>query len=152
VNAQDCFEISFTDVKKHQHTALAKTPVKVNEWYHLAAVSDGLTLRLYIDERDGKGYQLCATNKLNTTRGSTALLAPNPNANWSVGRGRLSRLTCEWFQGWIDEVRICDVALEPSEFLFAPRSQSKRLEGSVAAAFRGKRGGRREVQANWRQD
>jgi hypothetical protein len=131
VNAQDQFEISFIDVKKHQHSALAKTPVKANQWYHVAAVSDGLTLRLYVDERDGKGYQLCATSKLNPGRGSTALVATNPNANWSVGRGRVNRLTCEWFQGWIDEVRICNVALEPSEFLFAPPGQGKHLEGSV---------------------
>jgi hypothetical protein len=158
VNAQDRFEISFTDVKKHDHSAIAKSPVKVNQWYHLAAVSDGLTLRLYIDELDGKGYQLCATSKLNATRGSTALVATNPNANWSVGRGRLNRLTCEWFQGWIDEVRICDVALEPSEFLFAPPGQEKRPEGSVAVASRAakdaghaRHGGRREASVSWRQ-
>jgi hypothetical protein len=132
INAQDQFEIFFSDVKKHAHAAVANMPVKANQWYHLAAVSDGLVLRLYIDERDGKGYQLCGTSKLNPTRGPTALGATNPNAQWSVGRGRMNRLTCEWFQGWIDEVRICDVALEPGDFLFAPRNQAKRPEGSVA--------------------
>src|SRR4029077_5740699 len=73
VNAQDRFEVFFRDVKFHSHTAAAaKFPVKANQWYHLAAVSDGLNLRLYIDERDGTGYQLRATNKLNPTRGSTS--------------------------------------------------------------------------------
>ncbi len=132
VNAQDRFEVFFRDVKFHSHTAVAKMPVKANQWYHLAAVSDGLNLRLYVDVRDGTGYQLRATNKLNPTRGSTALASTNPNAQWSVGRGRVNRLTCEWFQGWIDEVRICDVALEPGEFLFAPTSQEKRPQGTLA--------------------
>ena len=60
INAQDRFEIFFSDVKYHSHTAVAKIPVKANQWYHLAAVSDGLNLRLYVDGRDGKGYQLRA--------------------------------------------------------------------------------------------
>jgi hypothetical protein len=134
INAQDRFEIFFSDVKKHSHTAVARMPVKANQWYHLAAVCDGLTLRMYIDERDGKGYQLHATSKLDPTRGPTALGATNPNAQWSVGRGRLNRLTCEWFQGWIDEVRICDLALEPGEFLFAPAGTVKHSEGNVAGS------------------
>ena len=135
INAQDRFEIFFSDVKRHTHTAVSKMPVKANQWYHLAAVSDGVALRLYIDERNDMGYLLRATSKLNPARGPTALGATNPDAQWSVGRGRVNRLTCEWFQGWIDEVRICDVALEPGEFLFAPLIGAERGE-SIAAETR----------------
>ena len=131
INPQDRFEIYFRDVKHHQHTAVADVPLRENQWYHLAAASDGETLRLYVDARDGQGYQLRATAKLNSKRGSTALGATNPNAEWSVGRGRVNRLTCEWFQGWIDEVRICDVALPPSEFLFAPAGSRRAIDGGV---------------------
>jgi hypothetical protein len=77
------------------------------------------------------------------TTGSTALargvyptddpLAISPGAGypyiWSVGRGYYDgRVGC-WFQGWIDEVRICDAALEPSEFLFAPRAGTTLARG-----------------------
>jgi hypothetical protein len=64
----------------------------------------------------------------------------------------VNRLTCEWFQGWIDEVRICDVALDPEEFLFAPRSQEKHPARSVAKAAGTTRaappGGRLSPQSN----
>jgi len=42
---------------------------------------------------------------------------------WSVGRGCYDGGMCRWFQGWIDEVRICDVALTPDDFLFAKQSE-----------------------------
>jgi hypothetical protein len=132
INSQDRFEIYFQDVKRHQHTAVAKLPVRENEWYHVAAVSDGETLKLYVDARDGHGYQLRATTKLNSKRGSTALGATNPKAEWSVGRGRANRFTCEWFQGWIDEVRISDIARDPDTFLFSARSAEEEADSAEA--------------------
>jgi hypothetical protein len=134
INPQDRFEIYFKDVQHHSHKAVASWHVRANQWYHLAAVSDGRRLRLYVDARDGRGYQLCSEHDLFPERGSTVLGPTNLNAEWSVGRGRLNRVTCEWFQGWIDEVRICDVALAPNEFLFAPRGQGK--QAAVAALAR----------------
>jgi hypothetical protein len=132
INPQDHFEIYFCDVKHHSHKAVAKWRVRENRWYHVAAVSDGKTLRLYVDARTGQGYELCASCDLHPERGVAVLGPTNPNANWSVGRGRLNRLTCEWFQGWIDEVRICSVALAPSDFLFAPRGQSRLVQARAA--------------------
>ncbi len=93
--------------------------VKENHWYHLAAVSDGLALRLYVDPLDGQGYQLRATTAL-ATAGGTALGVGTATAHWTIGRGRDTdgRMAC-WFQGSIDEVRISDVARSPDEFLFS---------------------------------
>jgi hypothetical protein len=136
INAQDKFELFFYDVKHRQHKAVAKAVVKQNQWYHVAAVSDGRTLRLYADSQDGQGYQLLATTKLNPDRGSTALATTNPNAEWSVGRGRVNNYTSEWFQGWIDEVRISDVAREPGDLLFAAKKQENPTE-KLAATARG---------------
>ena len=90
--------------------------MQANQWYHLAAVSDGQNLRLYVDSRDGRGYRLCDTSYLYPEHGATVLGSTNGNAEWSVGRGRMNRLTCEWFQGWIDEVRVCNVALRARRF------------------------------------
>jgi hypothetical protein len=134
INAEDKFEIFFYDVKHRLHKAVAKAAVKENQWYHVAAVSNGQTLRLYADSQDGHGYQLLATTKLNPQRGSTALGATNPNAEWSVGRGRVNDYTSDWFQGWIDEVRISDVAREPGDFLFAAKAQENQAEKQAATA------------------
>ncbi len=132
INPYDRFEIYFKDIKHHAHRAVAKLHVQANQWYHLAAVSDGQNLRLYVDSRDGRGYRLCDTSYLYPEHGATVLGSTNGNAEWSVGRGRMNRLTCEWFQGWIDEVRVCNVALAPGDFLFAAPSDGKRSQ--VAAA------------------
>ena len=52
--------------------------------------------------------------------GSTALAKSEDLREWDIGRIRTQADTiAQWFQGWIDEVRISDVALAPSEFLFA---------------------------------
>ena len=39
---------------------------------------------------------------------------------WMVGRGMYNNEAAAWFNGLIDEVRISNVALDPSEFLQAP--------------------------------
>jgi hypothetical protein len=135
ITPQKQFKILFCDVdgRAHEATAAAVT-IKENHWYHVAAASDGENLKLYVDSLDGKGYLLWAVTGL-PAQGSTALaqgvyptndpLACPPGVGypriWSVGRGFYQGHVTEWFQGWIDEVRICDVALGPAEFLFAPK-------------------------------
>jgi hypothetical protein len=61
--------------------------------------------------------------------GSTALGNLSDEAEWSIGRGKVAGLPNEWFQGWIDEIRISDIALDPFEFLFAPQ-KTMQLRGS----------------------
>ena len=95
IDPQDHFEMFFRD-KHHSHRAVAKSACARNQWYHLAAVSDGNFLRLYVDELDGRGYRLCRTTYLYPEHGATVLAPTNPNAEWSVGRGRMNRVTCEW--------------------------------------------------------
>lgn len=95
-------------------------------WYSMAAVSDGATLSLYLLEHGADtGYQLIARTDL-TAGGSpnTALTAGAGDGgdwdagNWSVGRGLYNGLHTDRAWGFIDEVRISDSALNPSEFLF----------------------------------
>jgi hypothetical protein len=130
INENNCFEITFKDIHRKSHKAVADEEVLANQWYNLAAVSDGRSLKLYIDSCDGRGYLLCGTTNLKQKgAGSTALGCANADAEWSVGRG------CgpsEWFQGWIDEVRISDIAREPGAFLFTPRSVEKEPKRAAA--------------------
>jgi hypothetical protein len=129
------FAVRYCDLDKRTHAAFAEgVTVQENHWYHVAATSDGANLKLYVDALDGKGYLLWATTGL-PVKGSTALgrgefpPGSDPAASppgigypyiWSVGRGYYNGSIGNWFKGWIDEVRISDVALGPSEFLFAP--------------------------------
>jgi hypothetical protein len=119
VTAEGRFAIRFRDENGRLHEAVARDfELAQGHWYHVAAVSDGRILSLYANALDGRGYQLIAKNDLPTS-GSTALGNGSNDAEWSVGRGKVAGKPDQWFQGWIDEVRICDDALEPAEFLFA---------------------------------
>ncbi len=141
VTPQMRFEVMFCDVDGREHRARCTTlAVEKDRWYHVAATSDGAVLRLYVDSLDGDGYRLVASTNLPKT-GSTALARGVWPADtkdrmghpyiWSVGRGYYDGRVTDWFQGWIDEVRICDVALPPEAFLFAKRRPQQHPAGET---------------------
>jgi hypothetical protein len=125
IDADDHLAVRFCDKENRMHEAVAsRLSLVENGWYHLAAVSDGKDLRLYVDRSDGQGYKIEAAEALPDT-GSTALGKGDDAAEWSVGRGRdVPGAAGEWFCGWIDEVRISDVARHPADFLFARQAHS----------------------------
>ena len=121
INARNRFAIGFFDVNDRFHEAIAEDlAVEAGRWYHLAAASDGRTLRLYVDATDGRGYLLRTACTLPES-GSTALGKGQDDAEWTIGRAGKMGDPNTWprFAGWIDEVRISDETLEPAEFLFA---------------------------------
>ena len=123
------FEVMFCDSTWSRASSFKckSLAVEKDRWYHVAATSDGSVLKLYVDSLDGAGYRLMASTDL-PKKGSTALARgvwPAKTQDrmghpyiWSVGRGYYDGYVTNWFQGWIDEVRICDVALAPNGFLF----------------------------------
>lgn len=112
---------SFCDMSNTYHELnTANNFVTADRWYHLAATSDGSTFILYVD-----GVEM-ARKELNTantamSNGSNGRI-PAADANWHPGGWTVFRgmwnggHTDRWF-GFIDEVRISDTALTPSEFL-----------------------------------
>ena len=124
ITDHDRFAIAFVDSEGRFHRAIAEQlPPVENHWYHLAASSDGRALRLYVDANDGRGYRLMAAESLPAS-GDTSLIMGNEAAEWSIGRGRDRHgFPTNWFHGWIDEVRVSDVARDPSAFLFATKKQ-----------------------------
>ena len=125
INARDRFAIAFYDADGRFHEAVAEDlPVEAGRWYHLAATSDGRVLRLYVDALDGRGYVERAATQL-PADGSTALGKGKDNAEWSIGRAGNAGDPADWlrFWGFVDEIRISDVARAPGEFLFAPRER-----------------------------
>ena len=114
---------------------LPNSLLEPEHWYHMAAASDGRELRLYVNALDGRGYRLLASDTL-PNDGQTALGTGGPEAVWTLGRGKSHNgKPGQWFKGWIDEVRISDIALEPSSFLFAEKNPGNNSPQEVQASF-----------------
>lgn len=89
-------------------------------WYNLVGVSDGQTLKLYVNN------VLKATTNISSSSNSALSVGTDPNpgddwtsGGWSVGRGLYAGGHGDRAYGFIDEVRISDSALLPSQFLSA---------------------------------
>ncbi|MDX6439390.1 MAG: hypothetical protein QOF45_1973, partial [Gaiellaceae bacterium] len=82
-----------------QDVTTGTTEVPLSSWAHLATTYDGSVLRLYVN-----GTQVATKNVTGAMASSTGPLQIGGNNVWS-----------EWFQGQIDDLRIYDRALSPSE-------------------------------------
>ena len=133
VRPDDSACISFTDVSGYTHQAFTppgwiygfnygSNPEGVGApWYRFAAVSDGSTLKLYVDNL------LIATTDMTQSGSPNCALATGITSgtgwaagDWAVGRGLYAGGLTDRAYGFIDEVRISDSALSPGKFLFAP--------------------------------
>jgi hypothetical protein len=131
--------ITFQDVSGYEYSSVS-APGLINgfsfssdpdgnlgTWYAMAGVSDGTTLSLYLNDLSGSlGYQLVAQTALNQGSPNTALTAGAgagsdwTAGDWTVGRGLYNGGHGDRAYGYIDEVRISDSALDPSQFLMVP--------------------------------
>lgn len=100
-------------------------------WYSIAATSDGRWLRLYLynHSQPQNGYVKIAETDMTVVNPGSTNTALNKGAgdgsDWdagdiTVGRGMYAGGHGDRFYGYIDEVRLSDKALKPSEFLMAP--------------------------------
>lgn len=134
VRPDDSACVAFTDVAGYTHEAysppgliygfnFATNPEGTNApWYNLAAISDGSTLKLYVNN------VLVASNNLTLSGSPDRSLAKGAASGsdwttgaWSVGRGLYAGGHTDRAYGFIDEVRISNSALSPAELLAAPR-------------------------------
>jgi hypothetical protein len=93
-------------------------PINAGQWYYAAAVDNGSTLSLYLDS--GSGYQLQGSVPITGALFQGVPANPLWDASWTVGRGQYGGNPTDWFDGIIDEVRLTNSALAPSQFEFAP--------------------------------
>jgi hypothetical protein len=100
------------DAAGNRVSLLSTDLMVADRWYYAAIVNDGSTVSFYLDSNDGNGYVLQGSAPV-----SGALF--QEDRVWSVGRGMFNDGVTDWFDGVIDEVRLTDRALDPSEFLFA---------------------------------
>jgi Concanavalin A-like lectin/glucanases superfamily len=92
------------------------------KWYYAAAVSTATTLSLYLRSETDPGYTLQGSIALT---GGALYQGDDPNnpdwdRPWTIGRGEFGGGPADFFDGIIDEVRLSNTALSPSQFLFAP--------------------------------
>ena len=134
VRPDDSACISFTDVSGYTHTAFsppgwvygfnygANPEGNNTPWHHLAGLSDGSRLKLYVNG------VLVASTDLTTSGSPNRSLAKGTTSGadwttgaWSVGRGLYAGVHTDRAFGLIDEVRISNTALTPGEFLVTAR-------------------------------
>ncbi|MCK5852396.1 hypothetical protein KAH27_05125 [bacterium] len=89
-----------------------------DKWYWLAVVTDGTDVKLYIKEEGDANYDLEAT-----VAGGSGLY--NSEAAWTIACGSWAGGdTKDALYGSVDEVRICDTALDTNQFLAADGGSS----------------------------
>ena len=103
----------FMDGASNVHALFPTTfAYKLDEWYWVACVCDGTQAWLYVKEEADAGYELEAH-----VTGVTGGMVDHVN-KWVIGRGYWDgNPNVNGHYGAIDEVRICDTALAPNQFL-----------------------------------
>lgn len=89
---------------------------QAGQWYHIAIVSDGQTIDMYVDQLDGNGYQKVGTLDISSQSVADNAIA-TPNSDWTFGRGWWNNSNVDHMDGWLDDVRFSDTALMPREFI-----------------------------------
>jgi hypothetical protein len=99
------------------HFLAGGSTVTAGSWNHVAFVLTATTAELYVAGETGT-YQLVDSIGGADFAGASSEVLFNSDANYSVGRGAFDGGVADWSDALIDEVRISDMALTESEFLF----------------------------------
>ena len=128
--------IEWIDGDGDTHFLAGGSTVQAGAWNHIAFVRTDTTASRY-SAGENTPYQLLSTITGADFASPSGEVLINSNANYSVGRGMFNNGVGDWANAMIDEVRISDSALAPSEFLFAavPEPTSLVLGALGAAAF-----------------
>ena len=141
IRPDDSIGVTFTDVSGYTHSAFSPPGwaygfdhgtdpegTNVNAiWYNLAAVSDGDTLKVHVNNQLVAWTDLTASGSPNRALAvGTTSGAEYTAGAWTVGRGLYAGGHTDRAYGFIDEVRICNSALAPNQFLAAHRAQLRR--------------------------
>ncbi len=97
-------------------------PITNNKWYHIAATYNGSTAKLYVDG-------------LEVASGTTGTAPSNGTEKFMIGAMYDSDDACsgatKYFNGYIDEVRLWDVALSPTQLREMMNQEIQNTGGNV---------------------
>ncbi|MBN1126962.1 MAG: PEP-CTERM sorting domain-containing protein [Sedimentisphaerales bacterium] len=121
----------FADMDGYWHEIISSPDaVTTGQWYNMVGVSDGSIMSLYLDNVLIGEVDLTASGSTNTALAlGNASGGDWESGTWSIGRGLYAGGHGDRWLGMIDEVRISDSALAPSEFLFVPEPATMAILG-----------------------
>ncbi|MBN1818922.1 MAG: LamG domain-containing protein [Sedimentisphaerales bacterium] len=129
--------IKFSDQDGYFHQAVSAAGIFVaDQCYNMVGVSDGSTLSLYLNNKLIAQTDMTLSGSTDTAMAyGTASGGDWEAGTWSIGRGLYNSGHVDRWYGLLDEIRISDSALAPSEFLFVPEPATMALLGlgSLAA-------------------
>lgn len=113
----DKFRIDFDTVGGQRWILDGNYLPVTNQWYRLAVTSDGITLRMYLD--NGSGFTEIGSLDISVQSVADNALAAT-NYNWTFGRGWYGGSFVDHIDGYLDNIRFSEAALTPDQFLGAP--------------------------------
>jgi hypothetical protein len=120
------------------HFLASHQTVVPNQWYHVAVTINGTDAALYVARETGP-YQLLDSIS-GDFAGPTGEVIVSEPLGWTIGRGMFNNGVTDWSDALIDEARISNGALAPSQFLFnaipEPCSVALLLIGVAACRWR----------------
>ena len=107
----DKFRVNFDTVGGQRWVLDGDYTVEINTWYHIAAMSDGANLTMWLD--DGSGYQPIGKLDISAqTVADNALAATN--YTWTFGRGWYGGSFVDHIDGKMDDIRFMDTSIIPA--------------------------------------
>ncbi|QDV78505.1 LamG domain-containing protein [Botrimarina mediterranea] len=121
------FRINYVDVLGNVHTAFSTTTAVADEWYHLAATNDGSTMKIFVNGVEEHAVDLTTSADTRMVALDEAGLAGADPYGWSIARGMYNNGHGDRVNGYVDDVRISNVALSPGQLLFVPEPTAAAL-------------------------
>lgn len=117
--------ITFVNQSSNIVVVTSSQKISTGRWYHIAAVSDGTTLKLYLDDLTVEGGSELVGSLTYPLDTPNSALKPGLEGNnrWSLFRGMYNGIHADRFSGKLDEVRVSSSALPVSEFLNFKKSR-----------------------------
>jgi hypothetical protein len=100
------------------HFLTSRRSVLPGEWNHVAFTLTATDAQMWVASAGGP-YTLLDSKAGEDFAGPTGQVLIDSDGNWTIGRGMFGNGITDWSDAIIDEVRIGDTALSPSQFLFA---------------------------------